>query len=83
VKQKQRSAVHMWPGSSSEIAGYRPTYWDPYNGEVTPAEKTERILQWLDLPTDDRPQFIGAYVPVVDTAGHNYGPDSSEVNDIH
>ncbi|KAI8053436.1 alkaline-phosphatase-like protein [Syncephalis plumigaleata] len=80
VKQKQRSAVHMWPGSSSEIAGHRATYSDPYSNKVTPAEKADRILYWLDLPTDERPQFIGAYVPVVDTAGHDYGPDSLEVN---
>ncbi|RKP27205.1 alkaline-phosphatase-like protein [Syncephalis pseudoplumigaleata] len=80
VKQKQRSAMHMWPGSASKVDGHRPTYWDAYDGNVTPAEKATRILEWLDLPTDDRPQLIGAYVPVVDTAGHDHGPNSDEVN---
>ncbi|KAI9594178.1 alkaline-phosphatase-like protein [Syncephalis fuscata] len=80
VKQKQRSAIHMWPGSSSEIAGHRPTYWDPFNKDTTPAQKANRILDWLDMPMGDRPQLIGAYIPAVDTAGHDFGPDSSEVD---
>ncbi|RKP04785.1 alkaline-phosphatase-like protein, partial [Thamnocephalis sphaerospora] len=81
VKQKQRSAVHMWPGSSSEIAGYRPTYVEPFNKKVKPNEKADRVLNWLDMPLDDRPQFIGVYVSDVDTAGHWYGPESYEVNE--
>jgi predicted AlkP superfamily pyrophosphatase or phosphodiesterase len=79
VRQKQRAAMHMWPGSSSEIGGYRPTYWDPFDSKVQPKEKAERVLQWLDLPFDDRPQLIGVYVPDVDMAGHTYGPESYEI----
>ncbi|KAI9597075.1 alkaline-phosphatase-like protein [Syncephalis fuscata] len=80
VKQGLRSAVHMWPGSSSVIAGGRPTYLDLFDSKVTLPQKADRILEWLDMPKDKRPQLINTYVANVDTQGHNYGPNSKEVN---
>ena len=37
------------------------------------------MFDWIDLPIEDRPQFIGLYVPQVDQAGHAYGPFANEV----
>jgi predicted AlkP superfamily pyrophosphatase or phosphodiesterase len=39
------------------------------------------VLQWLDLPAVDRPALINLYFSDVDSAGHDYGPDSLEVQD--
>jgi predicted AlkP superfamily pyrophosphatase or phosphodiesterase len=39
VKQGVRSAIHMWPGSSSDIAGARPTYYDTYDGSWSLSQK--------------------------------------------
>lgn len=88
-RQGVRTAVHMWPGSEAGIGNFHPTFLDKFNGEEALARKTERILGLLDLPgdhdridrvTDRRPQFIAAYVPVIDANGHMYGPNSTEVN---
>ncbi|KAI4129765.1 MAG: hypothetical protein LQ338_002075 [Usnochroma carphineum] len=88
-RQGVRTAVHMWPGSEAGIGGVQPTFLDKFNGGEDLAKKTERILGLLDLPGDHdsadeaahrRPQFIAAYVPVIDADGHQYGPNSTEVN---
>lgn len=88
-RQGVRTAVHMWPGSEAGIGGVQPTFLDKFNGEEDLAKKTERILGLLDLPSDHdtsdeandrRPQFIAAYVPVIDVDGHRYGPNSTELN---
>lgn len=88
-RQGVLTAVHMWPGSEAGIGNLQPTFLDKFNGEEVLAKKTARILELLDLPGDHdegdvvalrRPQFIAAYVPVIDVNGHRFGPNSTEVN---
>ncbi|KAH6605184.1 hypothetical protein Trco_006891 [Trichoderma cornu-damae] len=91
-KQGVRSAVHMWPGSEAHILYEEPTFVDKYNGKEELDTKVSRILGWLDLPGREsgsananadgkgvRPQLIAAYVPNVDSHGHKYGPNSTEI----
>lgn len=35
----------------------------------------DELLSWLDLPTQERPDFITLYFDQPDHAGHSYGPD--------
>lgn len=87
-KQSVRSAIHMWPGSEAHIE-IEPTFVDKYNGSEVLPRKVQRIFDFLDLPsaqdtgnespTSQRPQLIAAYVPVVDSDGHLYGPNSTEI----
>jgi hypothetical protein len=60
------------------------------------SEKLDQIMAWIDLPLQDRPQFISgifagsltwkllilfvAYEPSLDQAGHATGPNSQLVN---
>jgi predicted AlkP superfamily pyrophosphatase or phosphodiesterase len=83
-----RTAIHMWPGSEAHIGGVEPAFIDKYDGSELLSRKVDRILGLLDLPGpddrsnsmgDERPQFIAAYVPVVDADGHKYGPNSTEI----
>ncbi|PMD63211.1 nucleotide pyrophosphatase family protein [Hyaloscypha bicolor E] len=83
-----RSAIHMWPGSEAHIMGVEPAFIDSYNGKEPLPNKVTRILELLDKPGqenklaevgDMRPQLIAAYVPNVDTDGHKYGPNSTEI----
>ncbi len=84
-----RSAIHMWPGSEALIGGMAPTFLDKYNSTEMLSRKVDRIFQLLDLPGIGeespsqveglRPQFIAAYVPVIDADGHKYGPNSTEI----
>lgn len=71
-----KAAVHMWPGS--EVSGLGATYIDKYNGSATLESKIESLVNWLDLPLDQRPQLIAGYVPNVDAAGHRFGPEAEE-----
>ncbi|HUA79948.1 MAG TPA: ectonucleotide pyrophosphatase/phosphodiesterase [Dyella sp.] len=75
-----RTATMFWPGSEAAIQGKRPDYWKPYDGKVTPDQRVDQVLAWLDLPADQRPTFVTLYFDAVDHAGHDHGPDSSQVN---
>lgn len=83
-----RTAIHMWPGSEAHIMEIEPAFLDKYNGKEPLPNKVTRILQLLDRPgieddiaeaVDMRPQLIAAYVPNVDSDGHKYGPNSTEI----
>jgi predicted AlkP superfamily pyrophosphatase or phosphodiesterase len=87
-KEGVRSAIHMWPGSEVHIGDNEPTFVDKFNAKEDLGKKVDRILSWLDLPgpEDDgadqsspRPQLIAAYVPNVDSDGHKFGPNSTEI----
>ncbi|KAL6854239.1 Phosphodiest domain-containing protein [Trichoderma novae-zelandiae] len=87
-KQGVPSAIHMWPGSEAHILHLEPEFVDKFNGKEELDNKVARILGWLDLPGREsgsgatrgmRPQLIAAYVPNVDSDGHKYGPNSTEI----
>ncbi|KAK5663176.1 hypothetical protein OQA88_6593 [Cercophora sp. LCS_1] len=78
-KQGLKTAIHMWPGSEAHILHVEPTYVDKYKGKEHLSTKVDRVLSFLDLPDEDRPQIIAAYVPNVDSDGHKYGPNSTEI----
>lgn len=77
-QQGLKSATYFWPGSEANIAGQRPDYWLPYNGDAPNHERVEKVLQWFNLPEADRPQFVTLYFSEVDTAGHHFGPTSNK-----
>lgn len=87
-KQGIRTAVHMWPGSEAAIGDVPTSHVDKYDGKEDLAIKAERIFHFLDLPGTDspsasmenpRPQLIAAYVPNVDSDGHGFGPNSTQI----
>ncbi|RFU32419.1 hypothetical protein B7463_g3912, partial [Scytalidium lignicola] len=83
-----RTAIHMWPGSEAHIMNVEPSFIDNFNGKEPLPNKVKRIFEFLDKPgleendvqiKDMRPQLIAAYVPNVDSDGHLYGPNSTEI----
>ncbi|MCT2407442.1 ectonucleotide pyrophosphatase/phosphodiesterase [Chryseobacterium antibioticum] len=83
-KQGMVSASLMWVGSASDAGGKRPTYYYPYHEKFTPAEKVDKVIDWLKLPMDKRPHFISLYFPEVDGSGHHFGPEAKETeNAVH
>lgn len=87
-RQGIKAAVHMWPGSEAHQTKYIPAYVDKYNGTEALPRKVRRVLGLLDLPgpldaaatvEQPRPQLIAAYVPNVDSHGHKFGPNSTEI----
>ncbi|MCC6415312.1 MAG: alkaline phosphatase family protein [Opitutaceae bacterium] len=80
-KQGITTACMFWPGSEAEIAGGRPTRWKPYDMQVTSEQRVDQVLAWLQLPATERPRFITLYFDIVDSAGHEHGPDALETRD--
>jgi predicted AlkP superfamily pyrophosphatase or phosphodiesterase len=78
-KQGLRSATMFWPGSEAKIAGKRPNYWQVYDKKFAAYARVDKVLSWLDLPIDQRPQFITLYFEDTDDAGHRFGIDSEEL----
>ncbi|HET6432637.1 ectonucleotide pyrophosphatase/phosphodiesterase [Dyella sp.] len=80
-QQGLRTATMFWPGSEAAIRGHHPDLWKPYDGNVTAAQRVDQVLGWLDLPAAQRPAFLTLYFDTVDHAGHDFGPDSPQVNE--
>ncbi len=72
--QGLRAGTYFWPGSEARIRGVRPSFWKPYSNDVPHLERVETLLEWLDLPADERPTFLTLYFSIVDSMGHRHGP---------
>jgi len=70
----------MWPGPPKTSRGISATYFVPWRDHVPLQEKHDKIMEWIDLPFERRPQLILAYEPHLDQVGHKAGPDSDLVN---
>ena len=75
------AATMFWPGSDAEIAGRRPTYWRTYEDELPNEARVDQLVGWLKQPEDVRPTFLTLYFSTVDNAGHDFGPESPELQD--
>jgi predicted AlkP superfamily pyrophosphatase or phosphodiesterase len=78
-KQGQRAGAFFFPGTEAEIGGKRPTFWKQYDGKIPNSERVAQVLQWIDLPKNERPTFYTLYFSDTDDDGHDFSPDSEEV----
>lgn len=74
------SASYFWPGSELNIDYRRPDYSKKFIYTTPYDDRINGVLEWLQFPYDDRPNLIMVYFDATDTSGHNYGPNSTEVN---
>ena len=85
-----RTATMFWPGANVAVGGtraptghhfvtggVRPSDWDQYNEAVTGEQRVAAVIDWLRRPAASRPRLITLYFDIVDTAGHDYGPDDA------
>lgn len=75
-KQQMLSASYFWVGSESAIQNVRPTYYFKYQEKTSIDQRIQTVVNWLQLPEEQRPHLITFYFPEVDHMGHKYGPDS-------
>ena len=71
------SAPLFWPGSEAEILGIRPSLYLTYDDDMPGNDRVDLLLEWLELPADERPGFLTLYFSDVDTAAHRHGPEPS------
>ncbi len=74
------TASYFWPGSEISLDYRHPTYFEKYDHNRSYQEKIKGIVNWLKLPASKRPHFITLYFHDTDTYGHDFGPDSPEIN---
>lgn len=79
-KQGQRTASASWPISGFTIQGIKPSYYQEYPEDSAPEIRVSQLLNWLDLPKNQRPTLLMAYFENLDNAGHKAGPNSQEVS---
>lgn len=77
-KQGVRSACFFWPGSESEIRGWRPTLSRPFAKKMTNEDRVDGLLEWLGSPAGERVRLATLYFNTVDDIGHEFGPDAPE-----
>ncbi|CAB1342704.1 unnamed protein product, partial [Coregonus sp. 'balchen'] len=75
-----KSATFFWPGSDVAVNGRLPDFYKKYDRNIPFEERISTIFQWLNLPKGERPDFYTLYVEEPDSAGHRYGPMSSQKN---
>jgi len=80
-KNNITSAIYFWPESQANISGKSATYNMPYKHETPNKQRFDKILAWLNLPIQQRPEFIMGYFSTIDSAGHSFGENSIEVQE--
>ncbi|KAI4802079.1 hypothetical protein KUCAC02_019937, partial [Chaenocephalus aceratus] len=79
MRQKLKAGTFFWPGSDVKINGTYPNLYKSYDKRITFEQRVSTLFEWLSLPEGDRPDFYTLYLDEPDSAGHRYGPGSSEV----
>lgn len=77
--QGMATASMMWVGTEAPINGYHPTYYYKYNAGISYEDRVNTVVNWLLLPEEKRPHFITLYFSDTDDVGHEFGPDSKEI----
>ncbi|ATA72372.1 ectonucleotide pyrophosphatase/phosphodiesterase [Capnocytophaga canis] len=76
-----KTASYFWVGSEAPIRGEYPTYYYDYDGKVSNEARIDEVARWFQLPKNERPRFVTLYFSLVDTEGHNSGPNSPKMRE--
>lgn len=80
-RQGITTASYFWPGSELKDVYRKPTYREFFQYSQPDETRLQGVIDWLKLSADKRPHFITLYFQDTDTKGHEYGPNSPEVNE--
>ena len=73
-KQGMVSAAFYFVGSEADVQGIRPSHWKPFDPLVPNEVRVDTVLEWLSLPSEERPHLVSMYFAEADYAGHRFGP---------
>lgn len=79
--QGVKAATYFWPESDARFNGRTPSYFYHYSQHSDYQRRVDQIVDWLSLPKSQRPRFIAAYFSVVDSMGHDFGPNAQQTFD--
>ena len=79
-KQGKLSSTMFWVGSEALNQGIQPHDWLSYDNNLSSSDRTKQLLRWLNREDPERADFATLYFSEVDSKGHEFGPDSPEVN---
>ena len=71
-----KSASYFWVGSEAEVEGSYPDYYKIYDGSIPNEDRIDQVIEWLNLPKNERPNFITLYFSFLDSQGHATGPEA-------
>jgi len=80
AKQGKISSTLFWPGTEAMNQGVQPKDWLAYDPKMNSSQRVDKLLGWLNRQDSVRADFATLYFSEVDTAGHEHGPNSPEVN---
>jgi len=75
-----KTASYFWPGSEMKLEFRHPSFFKEYKKDTPYKERVDGVINWLKLPMNERPHFITLYFEATDDAGHDFGPNSIEVD---
>ncbi len=75
-----KTASFFWVGSEQDVDYKKPTYFYHYDQKIPFEDRVNQVIKWLQLPENERPQFITLYFEEPDSKGHTFGPNSPETN---
>ncbi len=82
-RQGAKAATYFWVGSESDWRGQGQTYrMAPFDSDRDESVKVDRMIEWIDLPAEQRPSLIMAYWRGADHTAHMNGPDHADVASI-
>ncbi|NMM39625.1 ectonucleotide pyrophosphatase/phosphodiesterase [Pseudoalteromonas arctica] len=76
--QGLKSATYFWPESDARFNGMLPDYYYHYSKHSDYQNRVDQIVQWLTLPKAQRPRLVISYFSLVDSMGHEFGPDAEQ-----
>ena len=72
------TAASYFDGTEDDVGGIIMTYWPQFDASVPGAERVDKAIEWLSMPTATRPHLITLYFEDVDTATHQFAAGSPE-----
>ncbi len=82
-RQGVKAATYFWVGSETDWQGQGQSYRiAPFDGARPESEKVKQMIEWIDLPPEERPGLILAYWRGADSVAHDNGPDHEAVDAI-
>lgn len=79
--QGVKAATYFWPESDARFNGRTPSYFYHYSQHSDYQRRVDQIVEWLSLPEAQRPRFIASYFSIVDSMGHDHGPNAKQTFD--